>query len=267
MGCGSSTGADGKIRMKRTKLPGMDDIFDDAQKLIDEIYEIQDPIDHALDNLLYHTGFYKTPCATAHHAMVGIVFAMASKSKGEGVDDMFKILPQSPFITFDKTKANGDTARAIDDLTDYIQALTAANDRIGPMTEKAKSFAEKAPDMPEKAKDDLDKTDGLGAMDKMKAVKNSASNAKNMAKLPQLVADFKDTVQEALESVQGGTKELNAKKGDLSDIGKKCSEKGWESAKDCYLECGDEIEVTKEGEKKFAARQKKKKMRKTTGKK
>lgn len=259
MGCGSSTGGDGKIQMQKTQLPGMDEFFDDAQGFIDEIYTIQDPIDDALDKLIYNCDFEKTVGANAHHCAVGVAFSMAAQANGADIDNLFDIKPEAPFLTFNKGSATGKTADAVDDLTDYIKALVDAKDRVIPLGEKAKGFAEKAPDLPGKAKDDLGNAKGLGAMAKIKAVKNTASNSKNLAKLPGMVKGLTDCIKEALASVQGATKELNAKKGQLADIGKKCAEKNLTSPKDCYLAHGDPIEASAAAKKKHAEVEKKKK--------
>lgn len=257
MGCGSSTGSDGKIRMQKTKLPGMDEVFDEVQGFVDEVYEIQDPIDDALENLLWYTNFHKTVGATAHHCCVGIVFSLAAASNGAGVDNLFEVKPASPFLELNKSSAQGDTVKAIDAFTDYIKALTAAKDRIEPLAEKAKGFAEKAPDLPGKCKEDISNSKDLGMMEKAKAAKNTATNSKHMAKLPSLVTGLKDTIQEAFESIQGAGKELTAKKDKLSDIGKDCAAKKLEYPKDCYLECGDPINVDGNAKKRHAAQQKK----------
>lgn len=262
MGCGSSTGSDGKIRMQKTQLEGMDEVFDQVQGLVDEIYEIQDPIDDALENLLYYSNFHKTVGATAHHCAVGIVFALAASTNGSGTEDLFDVTTESPFLTLNKKSATGDLVKAIDAFTDYVKALTAAKDRIEPLSEKAKEFAEKAPDLPGKVKDDVKNAEGLGMMAKAKAVKYTASNSKHMAKLPSTVNDFKNAIQEALESIQGAGKELNAKKGQLADIGKNCASKNLETAKCCYMEAGDPMEVDDKAKKRHAAHQKKMKAKK-----
>mmetsp|Transcript_10327 Transcript_10327/g.11778 ORF Transcript_10327/g.11778 Transcript_10327/m.11778 type:complete len:123 (-) Transcript_10327:62-430(-) len=113
--------------------------------------------------------------------------------------------------------------------------------------------------MPTKAKDDLGNAGDLGAMDKIRAVKNTATNAKQLAKLPGMVAAFKDSIMDAVKSLQGAGKELNAKKGQLTDIGKKCNESKLSSAKDCYLAHGDKIDDGGDAKKKHAVQQKKKK--------
>lgn len=253
--------------MKKTKLAGMDEFFDDAQGFIDEIYEIQDPIDDALENLLWHTDFEKTVGATAHHAAVGTVFSIAAQGNGAGAEDLFDVKAESPFLEINKTNASGKTANAVDDIQEYVKAFVAAKDRIAPLAEKAKSFAEKAPDLPGKAKDDLGNAGDLGAMDKIRAVKNTATNSKELAKLPAMVNGLKDTVTEALASIQGAGKELNAKKAKLAEIGKDCAAKDKTSPKDCYLAHGDPINAGGDAKKKHAAQQKRKKAKEGAAKK
>lgn len=267
MGCGSSTGGDGKIQMQKTKLEGMDEFFDDVQGFIDEIYEIQDPIEDSKEALLESSDFEKIEGASVHHAAVGIVFALASQSNGSDVANLFKVTGSSPFLEINKSSASGGLLTSVDNLTKYIMALTAAKDRIEPLSEKAKGFAEKAPDLPDKVKGEINNAGDLGAMDKLRAVKNTSVNCKNMSKLPGLVKDFKDTIMGALADVQGAAKELEAKKSKLGDIGKKCSKDGKKTPKDCYLHSGDPIKVTDEDKKKHAAAKKRKEKKKAPAKK
>jgi len=220
MGCGTSTGADGRLLMKETKLSGMDEFFNDVQGFIDEIYEAQEPIDEALGTLLENTEFAEVDGANAHHAIVGTVFALAAQARGEGVEDLVVIKQEEPFLELDTSKASGPPADAANNLKDYIMAIVAAKDRIQPLVEKAKSFAEKAPDLPGKVQGEIKNAGGLGTMDKIRAVRNTTTNVRNTAKLPGLVDDFKSCVMDALSSIQGATKELNNKKGQLAKIGK-----------------------------------------------
>lgn len=251
MGCGSSTGSDGKIQMQKTKLAGMDEFFDDVQAFVDDVYEIKDPIDDARDELMDSTDLDKVVGANTHHATVGIVFSIASQSNGSDVGNIFEVLPKEPFIQINKGSASGKTAESVDNLTEYIKAVVAAQSKIQPLAEKAQSFAEKAPDLPGKAKDEVGNAGDLGAMDKLRAVKNTGTNCKNMAKLPGLVQELKDTVADAISEIQAACKELNAKKGDLGNIGKKCAAAKKVSPKDCYLECGDKIGSAGDDKKKW----------------
>jgi hypothetical protein len=259
MGCGSSTGDGDKIQMQKTKLAGMDEFFDDVQAFVDDFYEIKDPIDDAKDALLESTDLEKVEGANTHHATVGTVFSIAAQGNGADVANIFEVLPKEPFIQINKGSAAGKTAESVDNLTEYIKAFVAAQSKIQPLAEKAQSFAEKAPDLPGKAKDEVGNAGDLGTMDKLRAVKNTGTNCKMMAKLPALITELKDTVADGIAEIQAACKELNAKKGDLGNIGKKCAEKKKVSPKDCYLECGDAIGGDAEAKKKWQKNQTRKK--------
>ncbi|CAI2377454.1 unnamed protein product [Moneuplotes crassus] len=244
MGCGSSTGADGKICMKKTKLPAVDEFFDDVQGFCDEVYAIQDPIESAEDKLLYDTDFHHTDGANVKHAIVGIVFRVASLGNLDNLDKFVKITDKEPFISLDASSASSEASASIDAANDYINSVISAKDRIEPLADKAQKFAEKAPELPGKAKDELGKAAGLGTMDKIRAVRNTTGNVRAIAKLPTVITDFKDCVMEAITNIQSAVKELNSKKAKLNDIGKKCSSKGLTTAMACYQECGDPIPKT-----------------------
>jgi hypothetical protein len=90
----------------------------------------------------------------------------------------------------------------------------------------------------------------------MRAVKNTASNSKNLAKLPGLVNDLKDLIANAFKEIQGAGAEMNENKDKSEEIKKKCTDKKADTPKTCYLECGKEIESSKELEKKWKASKK-----------
>ena len=166
MGCGGS-GGDKKIRMQKTKLSDLDEVFDDAQGLIDEIYGLKDPIEDKRDALLDSTQFDKVKCGNTHHATVGIVFAMwASSKSAEDAKEAFVAKAEAPFLEINKKSASGNLVKCIDDFTEYVQALGAAQERVPALAEKAQQIAEKAPDLPDKAKSGVEGATDLGAMDK-----------------------------------------------------------------------------------------------------
>lgn len=167
MGCGGSSGNYQRIEMKKTKISELDDIFKDAQDLIDKIYELKDPIEDAKDRLLADTGFSDVECATIQHAAVGIIFAMyaSTKSPAELVD-AFKITTTSPFLDINKDLSPPNIADSIQYFKDYVKALIKANEKVTSLAEKVKEIAEKVPDLPEKAKDSISNSNDLGAMDK-----------------------------------------------------------------------------------------------------
>uniref|UniRef100_A0A7S3KSC3 Uncharacterized protein n=1 Tax=Euplotes crassus TaxID=5936 RepID=A0A7S3KSC3_EUPCR len=244
MGCGSSTGSDGKICMKKTKLPAVDEFFDDVQGLCDEVYSIQDPIEEAEQKLLWDADFKDTDGANVKHAVVGIVFNVAAKGNLDNIDRFVKITDKAPFIALDASSAASDVKNCIDAANNYINSVISAKDKIEPLCDKAKDFAEKAPELPGKAKDELGKAAGLGTMDKIRAVRNCTGNVRAIAKLPTVVTGLKDCVMESISNIQGAVKEINAKKAKLNDIGKKCSSKGLATPMACYQECGDPIAKT-----------------------
>lgn len=87
----------------------------------------------------------------------------------------------------------------------------------------------------------------------MKAMKNTASNAKALAKLPSLVTELKDTIAAAFLEIKNAGEELKDNEGKTDEVKTKCEAKKVTTPKDCYLECGKSIEATPELEKKWKA--------------
>ena len=52
MGCGGSKGKGGKVEMKTTEFPAIDEFFNDAQTIINQLYDLKDPIDKAREDLI-----------------------------------------------------------------------------------------------------------------------------------------------------------------------------------------------------------------------
>ena len=235
MGCGSSKGSAGKISMDKTKLPELDSFFDDVQGLIDEVYQLRDPIEDSKDELIYNTDFEKVICSNTQHAIVGTVFALTTLGNESDLGKLFDVTLEQPYVKIDTKHAAGKIKKATDSLTDYVKNLVKAKDNIERLLSKANSFAEKAPDLPDKAKDALGSAEGLGALDKIRAVKNTASNCKELGKIPSLVKELQMTVTNAIKELQEAGKELNKNKAKLTDIRKKLLDKKVSSPKDCYL--------------------------------
>lgn len=259
MGCGGSSGTSGPIKMKPTKLGELDEFFDDVQGLIDEIYELKDPVEKAREALLESTELAKVTCGNTHHAIVGIVFAIASQLRGGEIGNAFTITLEAPYIEINSESATGRLLESIDAFKEYIGSIIGAKDRIEPLVQKVTEFVKKAPELPSKAKEGVSSAGDLGMMDKINAVKNTATNCRNLTALPSLINEFKQTVQNTLVEIQGATKELNEVKSKLSEIGKKCSAKNLTSPKECYLECGKPIKVTPEAKKEWDKKNKSKK--------
>lgn len=257
-GSSSSSGSSRKIEMKETKLADMDEFFNQVQGLVDEIYEIKDPVEEARDALLESTEFDTVTCGNTHHATVGIIFAISSQSNGQDINNSYTVTPEAPFIEINKGSASGDLIQCVENLQAYIAALTSAKDRIIPLSTKVKEFAEKAPELPSKAKDSIKSAEDLGIMDKIIAVRNTATNSRNLALLPTFLSNFSVTIKNSLQEIIEATKELKESKGKLSDIGKECAEKELTSPKDCYLECGRPINVSKETKKEWVKDNKRK---------
>ena len=52
MGCGCSSGQGERFYMQKTKLHSLDEFFDDVQRLLDELYEIKEPMEDSRYELL-----------------------------------------------------------------------------------------------------------------------------------------------------------------------------------------------------------------------
>jgi multidrug efflux pump subunit AcrB len=264
MGCGTSKGSAGKIKMTKTKLGSIDEFFDDVQGVIDEAYSLRDPIEDARDKLVQETDFEKVVCSNTHHAIVGTVFALSTLGTESDLAKLFDITQDEPYVKIDTKHASGKLLKATDALTDYVKNIIKAKGKIEALVGKSQKMAEKAPEMPDKAKDSLSSASDLGAMDKIRAVKNTASNCKELGKLPTLVKEIQLTVTNAIMELQAAGKELNDNKAKLVSIRKKCLEKKSDSPKICYLACGTEIKNTPELKKEWEAYWKRRNGNKTT---
>ena len=251
MGWGCSLGSESRIQMKTTKLPAMDDIFREVQKFVDEVYAIRDPLEEDRARLLKETEVAKIPWGNTHHATVGILFALLVTVKNPKIDELFKTSFEPPFIEIDISKSTGKTLACVKALLKYVKTIVDVKDRIDPMIEKAKEFCDTAEGLPDKAKDEANNAVGLGPMEMIMAVKNTAINCKHMANLPKFLNDFKDLVKCSLEEIKGAVKEINEKKAKLLQLTKACETKKFTLPKDCYVEWGNKIVETPEAKKRW----------------
>ena len=166
MGCGGSSGSEKKIDFKKTKLKDIDEVFDDGQAIVDQVYAIQDPIEDNRENLLRSTKVWDLKCGNTQHATVGLVMAIGALGDGGKVDDAVKVTGESPFIEINDKSVAGGLKQSAEDLKAYIEAVTSAPEKIPDLADKAKVLAEKGPDMPDKAKKGLESAGDLSAMDK-----------------------------------------------------------------------------------------------------
>ena len=251
MGCGCSLGlSKGKIKMEKTKLSTLDDVFGQVQNFVDEVYEIMDPLQERRAKLLEETELSKVVCGNTHHAIIGTIFSLIVAVKNVRIDDLFKTSFEPPFIEIDASKATGNISKCVEILLRYIKTIVDAKDRIEPLIEKAKEFSETAQDLPDKAKEEINNI-GLGPIEAIMAVKNTAFNCKQMGNLPKYLNELKDLVKCCLEEIMSAIKEINDKKSKLLQIGNICESKKFSILKDCYSECGFKIEVTPEAKKKW----------------
>jgi ElaB/YqjD/DUF883 family membrane-anchored ribosome-binding protein len=194
-----------------------------------------------------------------HHATVGLIYAIGAGAANGKIDELVKTKLESPYIEINKKSLGGALKQCADDLTDYIQSIVDAVPKIPDLLEKAKACADEGPDLPGKAKDALSKAGDLGAMDKMRAIKNAGVNAKNVAMVPGLCKSLKETVENAIKEVQGAIKEFNDSKSKIEDILKKCKDKKATTPKDCYVAAGNKINYTNEEKKQWEKERKPKK--------
>jgi len=236
----------------------MDDIFGTVQKFVDEVYAVMDPINERRTQLLEETELSKVVCGNTHHAIVGTIFALLMTAKNVRIDDLIKTSFEPPFIEIDVSNAAGNISKCVEALLNYIKTLVDTKDRIEPLIEKAKEFSETAHELPDKAKEEMNNAGKLGPMEAIIAVKNTAVNCKHMANLPSLLTDLKDLVTNSLLSRSKAQSKRSTIKNKLLQIGKTCESKKLKTPKDCYVECGNKIEVTSEAKKKWEKESKKK---------
>ena len=78
------------------------------------------------------------------------------------------------------------------------------------------------------------------------AVRNTITNVNALRKIPGLCNELQETVTNAFKELQETVKEYNEARSRAAEIKQACNEKGKETPKECYLECGKEIEETPE---------------------
>lgn len=164
MGCGCSSNGDEKIEMKKTNLDEIDEFFDQAQELVDSIYEIKDPLEEARENLLKKTSFWNEECANSTHAIVGTIYAISAFLAGD-LEGAFDIKTEEPFLIIGDKVSSGPVGESCTALKEYIEVLLESKDKVQPLGDQAKQIANSAKELPKKTKEAA-KNSSLGIMGK-----------------------------------------------------------------------------------------------------
>ena len=85
---------------------------------------------------------------------------------------------------------------------------------------------------------------------------NTASNCRQLIKLPGLVTSLKDLVTDSFSEIKAAGDELQENQGKSEEIKVKCQKKKADHPKDCYLLWGKPIKVTPKKEKAWKAAKK-----------
>ena len=167
MGCGSSTGEEKKICMVKTALPEVDKVFDEAQVIIDDLYELKEPIEAKQAELVEAAGFGDCCGATTQHAILGTIYAAFAVCKDiTDSANVVKVTMEDPYVKFVMTPEFKDIEKNIKCLEEYIKVFQTCKDKVEPLAKKVEALAKQAPDLPGKAKDAQANAKDMGFGDK-----------------------------------------------------------------------------------------------------
>ena len=89
-----------KVYFKKTNFKGLDKLYNEAKNIEKEISSMKDQVEKATKKMLKATDFSQIKHASIHHAIVGLVFLLSARAKGNPPEGSYEILEEAPFIRF-----------------------------------------------------------------------------------------------------------------------------------------------------------------------
>ena len=185
------------VEFKTTKISSADKFFEECKQVLDSFNSTSAPLEESRKAFMEATGFDKEKKAKLSQAFVGMFTAFVSSLGGDPTDIKLDFVPESPFVkiilppplahmqtmveTFEKYMTNVD-----DTIRNKLPDVVKQADDLPPAFDKVRDVAK-----PE--------IEGLGLMDKGKAIAAMAKNAKELAKMPTGIKNAAEALKLELE--------------------------------------------------------------------
>lgn len=237
MGCCASKGGDDKGYASLGVPKWDDEIFGKAQAVQDKADEMKEALTGGKMGLFENTGmqWLKNPSLLA--AMECWLYSSACDAADL---EQFKpeITMEEPYVSMpDSVTLSKPNKESQDAIVAFFKTLVDAPASLQEMMENMKGIVDAANGAKDSAADDFS---SLGAMDKMKAMKNLGSNMSKLAAAQKELAELPEVIKKATEEVTAAISALPASLGKAKEMVEKVKGLGKDtSAETVAKECLD----------------------------
>lgn len=146
-------------------------------------------VDESKAWLFKDTGFAKTTKDTKS-LIVGIIMAVVITLPKSQIDEVLQISPNSePYIFIKEDLVKHPLKSKVSDFNRYIQTVISANNKLIPLSDKAKRLSQEAPELPKKIKEELRNCDSLDSLEGIGETKQITASLKQAIRLPQFISE------------------------------------------------------------------------------
>ena len=256
MGCGESTGKgegsggqDTTIEFKEVGCKSVDQLFNEAKELVDQLTSWQSSLEDQKANFFKETGFEFVPGARPKHAVNGMFLKFAATSHGDVNALQADWKADAPFAYVDVSNVGDEGQAMYKAFEDYGKALQEIAEKLPEALEQAQKIVDKADNITSTAENEFDQ---LNMMDKAKAIMFTGKNVKAATKLPKAIQESLENTKSELQLLKDACDEMKTKFPKLSDEGKQCADKEITDAVKCYVEINGKVPCSAEEREEWA---------------
>ena len=200
--------------------------------MVNNLYDIKDPLKKFRWNLLRESGFYEVPGAEAKHCIIGMLYALSANiESSEGLWKAIEFQMSSPFISLDRKHVPASLDRTWDAFLEYMAQLSACLVKLPELTVSIGDTAVQAAKLPLTVSGEIASLDYLG---KAKAAYRLSLNIKGLSKVPKLAKDTTSKLKTTMGDIKDAIQAMKSKGDELDKIGADCKANGKLTPLDCF---------------------------------
>ena len=228
------------IYFKYTQLPSVDKVIYQAQETVNELHKVRSELIKGIDKIVNRTAIWHIPGSNTSHAIISLVYAMASQTQGVGSDKFLTFGGKFPWVKLGKDSAPVNIAKDTKMLADYLHSLEAGYTKLPKILEDCVELAKKTATLQDDAKDDLQMISKLSLP---KATKALSHNIKMLSRTKNLANVTMGLVTKTAKELEHACQVLQEENSRLPEFGRTLADEGVVEPKECYERVGQKIDA------------------------
>ena len=229
------------IYFRYTQLPSVDKVIYDAQVTVNDLHKVRSALIKGIQKIVARTAIWHIPGSNTSHALMSLIYAMASQTQGVGSDKFLTFGGKFPWVKLGKDSAPVNIAKDTKMLADYLQALESAYSKMPKILEDCVELAKKAASLQDDAKDDLERISKLSLP---KATKALTHNIKMLGRTKNLAKVTMGLVTKTAKELEHACQVLKEENSSLPEFGKTLADEGIVAPRECYERVGKKIDTS-----------------------